>query len=336
VVTFPGDSQTTLQFVHQAIAQNRLPAAYLVRSHRADWGYLLALRIAERLNCERPPVEGAPLTGCGACPSCRWTRQNRHPAVITLSRHTGFLDPKQDDALKQISVHQTEGLLAQLGKTSPFWRVIILCNSSVEPPHPDRAPYSEPLQELNPVDPDDDEPPVGLWQPLALRAAQLPPLVADRLLKTLEEPPEKTLFVILSEDEAQLAATIVSRTQRLLLPLPLLGPQDTEAALGEVSAQALVSQWQHAMAGGGDLRWHADLIALVDRLSTQPVDDPSEATRFVRSVQRALRQAFHQQPSPLSFRTYRQLQHRLEAMARDTTSLVNPALVWRQLASPLG
>lgn len=44
---------------------------------------------------------------------------------------------------------------------------------------------------------------------------------ANRLLKTLEEPPPKVVFILLTSNERRLPATIISRCQRLeLLPMP--------------------------------------------------------------------------------------------------------------------
>ncbi len=44
---------------------------------------------------------------------------------------------------------------------------------------------------------------------------------ANRLLKTLEEPPPKVVFILLTSDEHRIPATIISRCQRVeLLPMP--------------------------------------------------------------------------------------------------------------------
>lgn len=59
---------------------------------------------------------------------------------------------------------------------------------------------------------------------------------ANCLLKTLEEPPPKVLFILLTVNEGRLLPTIVSRCQRVeLSPLP-----------APVIEQALIEQWQTA------------------------------------------------------------------------------------------
>jgi len=54
---------------------------------------------------------------------------------------------------------------------------------------------------------------------------------ANRLLKTLEEPVERVVFILLTVNERLLPETIVSRCQRL--ELPPLALADVEAALGD-------------------------------------------------------------------------------------------------------
>lgn len=52
-----------------------------------------------------------------------------------------------------------------------------------------------------------------IWQ-----ADKMHTTAANKLLKILEEPPEKTVFILISEQEEQLLSTIVSRTQRIVVP----------------------------------------------------------------------------------------------------------------------
>jgi DNA polymerase-3 subunit delta' len=52
-----------------------------------------------------------------------------------------------------------------------------------------------------------------IWQ-----AEKMHPAAANKLLKILEEPPDKTLFLLICENEDQLLRTIVSRTQLIKIP----------------------------------------------------------------------------------------------------------------------
>jgi DNA polymerase-3 subunit delta' len=60
-------------------------------------------------------------------------------------------------------------------------------------------------------------------------AEKMNPTAANKLLKILEEPPDKTLFLLVTEAEDQLLRTIVSRTQ--LVKLSRLNDDDIHAAL---------------------------------------------------------------------------------------------------------
>ena len=52
---------------------------------------------------------------------------------------------------------------------------------------------------------------------------------ANKLLKLIEEPPEKTLFILIAEDEEQIISTIKSRCQ--ILRFPPLAEDDIKNAL---------------------------------------------------------------------------------------------------------
>jgi DNA polymerase-3 subunit delta' len=65
-----------------------------------------------------------------------------------------------------------------------------------------------------------------IWQ-----AEKMNPAAANKLLKILEEPPDKTLFLLVCESEDQLLRTIVSRTQ--LIKITKISDQDLIQALVE-------------------------------------------------------------------------------------------------------
>lgn len=65
-----------------------------------------------------------------------------------------------------------------------------------------------------------------IWQ-----ADKMNPAAANKLLKILEEPPDKTLFLLVCESEDQLLRTIISRTQ--LIKIPKISDTDLINALIE-------------------------------------------------------------------------------------------------------
>lgn len=69
-----------------------------------------------------------------------------------------------------------------------------------------------------------------IWQ-----AEKMNPSAANKLLKILEEPPDKTLFLLVCENEDQLLRTIVSRTQ--LIKINKISDQDLMEALISIHGQ---------------------------------------------------------------------------------------------------
>ena len=145
-----------------------------------DAQYALALEISRLLNCK----EGGKDT-C-ECLNCKWIRENKHPAVITVSRVD--FKPEDDKTKTVISIRQTQEIRSMLMTTSDYHRVIIFCDR-------------------------DDE---GNLQGLNYKVFQEE--AANSLLKTFEEPPSNTTFIILTRDKTDMISTIISRCQCFLVP----------------------------------------------------------------------------------------------------------------------
>jgi DNA polymerase-3 subunit delta' len=73
---------------------------------------------------------------------------------------------------------------------------------------------------------------------------------ANKLLKLLEEPPEKTVFLLIAEDQEELLATIKSRT--VLVKIPSIGINEIEKALVERLGCAEQQAHNAAMISEGD------------------------------------------------------------------------------------
>lgn len=145
--------------------------------------YSLASEIARLLNCKE--LKNA---SCN-CINCNWTRENQHPAVLTISK----LDnkPSDDESKTVISVKQSHMVKKILTTTSDYHRVFIFCDAKIED---------------------------GVWYPMGLNDANFKPDTANSLLKTIEEPPENTTFFFLTRDKNDIIATIISRSQSFYVP----------------------------------------------------------------------------------------------------------------------
>ena len=142
--------------------------------------YDLALEIARLLNCT-----GTHDDNC-TCLNCNWIRENKHPAVMTISRVDN--KPADDNSKTVISVEQARMIKNDLLISSDYHRVLIFC------------------------DRDKDGNIAGL------NTQNFQEEASNALLKTFEEPPEKTTFIFLTKDKSDMINTVVSRSQCFYVP----------------------------------------------------------------------------------------------------------------------
>ena len=137
--------------------------------------YIMAKEIARLLNCT-----GDHSDNC-QCLNCRWIRENQHPAVLTISR----LDnkPADDDTKTVISIKQSEMIKNSLMTTSEFYRVFIFCDKDDEGN----------IKGLNPQNFQEE--------------------TANSMLKIIEEPNDRIMFIFLTSNKEDIISTIISRSQ---------------------------------------------------------------------------------------------------------------------------
>ena len=114
---------------------------------------------------------------------------------------------------------------------------------------------------------------------------------ANALLKTLEEPPARTLLILVATEPSRLPPTVLSRCQRLRLRAParaesvawltaVRGPADWDAALdtlGEAPMQMVAGDPAELVAVGADAR------STLEALSAGRSDPVAQAERWTRS-----------------------------------------------------
>lgn len=142
--------------------------------------YDLALEIARMLNCT-----GTHTPECN-CLNCNWIRENKHPAVLTISKVDN--KPSDDTSKTVISIDQARMIKNDLLITSEYHRVLIFCDK-------DKDGNVCGLNETNFQEP-----------------------TANALLKTFEEPPHRTSFFFLTNDKTDMLSTIISRAQCFFVP----------------------------------------------------------------------------------------------------------------------
>lgn len=190
----------------QEAGEGRIPHAQLFCGPEGAGKLPLALAYAKYLCCTNPGPEGA----CGTCPSCVKWNKLVHPDV-----HFMFPIVKSAKGKKEVC----DDYLAD-------WRHLLMNNPYFALPHWLSAMGVENGQALIYARESDE-----ITRKLSLKSVEggykitiiwLPEKMheacANKLLKLLEEPPEKTLFLLVSEMPEQLLSTILSRTQRFSVP----------------------------------------------------------------------------------------------------------------------
>jgi len=180
---------TAKETLERALARQRVHHAYLFDGPEGVGKERAALGLAQALVCERRASGGS--AACGECSACvrvairEGDARPLHPDVVVLER--GLYGPEQigrrSPEAQDLSIDQV--------------RTLVLARAAF-PPHEGRARVY-----------------------VIRRAEELSTGAANALLKTLEEPGDRTHFILLSSRAESLLATIRSRTQRVRFgPLP--------------------------------------------------------------------------------------------------------------------
>ncbi len=181
-----------VELLRRGLASGRLSHAYLLLGPAGVGKMTLALDLARALNCSGDEVP------CGECQPCRRIAEAKHADVQVIELEAGGAGDDDDaagggeSAKTRISVEQIKEI-QHTASLPPFeGRCRVYIFDGVEM--------------------------------LSIGAA-------NRLLKTLEEPVDNVVFILLGTDESALPATVVSRCQRI--ELRLLGAGEIESALTE-------------------------------------------------------------------------------------------------------
>ena len=187
----------------QEIEQEKVSHAQLFLGKNGYGSLALALAFSQYLFCENKQA----MDSCGICPACKKVSDLQHPDLhftfpVVLAQHktsNGALD---------------------------LWREQLK-----------KTPYFDLSHWGSFIDPKGRKPIIGsdesqeILKKLALKsyeggykimiiwmAEEMNPTCSNKLLKILEEPPAKTLFLLIAENQEKLLPTILSRTQLVKVP----------------------------------------------------------------------------------------------------------------------
>ncbi len=174
--------------------RDRLPHAILFHGAEGIGKVAFAEHAAQSLLCESPDVEGH---ACGDCASCGWFVQYSHPGFRRVRPEA--LDAEEDEATPEADESSTKKAAAsktpsrdirieQVRSLATFMNVSTHRAGS-------RVVMLYPAEAMNPAS-------------------------ANALLKTLEEPPPDTVFLLVTHRIDRLLPTILSRCRQFPLQMP--------------------------------------------------------------------------------------------------------------------
>ena len=204
----------------QSAKDGYIPHARLLSGPEGVGKVALALAYARYLSCSNRNEEDA----CGRCPSCIKYDKLSHPDL-----HFVFPIVKNDKKKKEIC----DDYLTE-------WRTFVLQNpyfnltswlNFIGAENAQGMIYAkeseEIIRKLNLKAYESEYKIMLIWLPEKMHEA-----CSNKLLKMIEEPPSRTVFLLISEDTDRIIGTIQSRTQRL--PIPPIRPEDMEKALSSI------------------------------------------------------------------------------------------------------
>ena len=213
------------QRLKRTVLDNRVSHAQLFLGPEGSGKLALALAYAQYINCRNRTPEDS----CGECPSCKKYGKLIHPDLhfIYPINKTKEVDDKKIFS-KDFIIPWREFLLENYSYVSlPDWYEKIGIEKKQGMINADEAD--------------------GINRTLAYKAYEaeykvmiiwmvekMNTVSANKLLKNLEEPSAKTLFILISENQEQIIATILSRAQ--LIKIPVLAEEEICNALEDQHA----------------------------------------------------------------------------------------------------
>lgn len=218
--------------LRQTVLQERISHAMLFTGGEGAGALPLALAYAQYVNCRSRTEEDS----CGSCPECYRMQQMEHPDChyiypVNTSKEavsTGRADEKprseQFVHVWRKVISETNGYLSE-----QEWYAALGIENQQGIINKNDA--NELVRKMGFKSFEGGYKTVIVWLPERLHET-----AANTLLKLVEEPPEKTLFLLVSFEPEKIIATIRSRTQTVALP----GIPDPIIA-GELAKRELVA-----------------------------------------------------------------------------------------------
>ncbi len=201
----PGQ-KVVIDRLRTAVAEQRVSHALLFYGPEGSGKFAIALAFARYISCESRTATD----GCGACPSCAKYDKLIHPDlhfVFPVIKKKPGTEPVSDTFIAQ---WRSMVLRSPYFSLNTWTEAMEVANEQAIIPV---AEASEIVRKLNLKSFESDFKIMIIWLPEKMNAE-----TANKLLKMIEEPPAKTLFILVSEEDDKLLPTITSRCQPVRIP----------------------------------------------------------------------------------------------------------------------
>lgn len=203
----------------QSVKENRIAHAQLFLGPEGTGKLALAIAYAQYINCTNKRENDS----CGECPSCKKFNALAHPDLHFIFPSTTNKNVKKDPESDLFLTEWREYLTScDCYASLPNWYNALDIENKQGLINVRDA--STIIRKLNLKSYEAEYKVVIIWM-----AERLNTEASNRLLKLVEEPPEKTLFILVSENQEELLMTIRSRT--VLMKIPKLTYNDVCEAL---------------------------------------------------------------------------------------------------------
>lgn len=242
------------QQMRLSIREGRIPHAQMLTGPAGVGKLQLAIAYAQYLNCPNRTETDA----CGTCPTCLQYAKLQHPDL-----HFVFPIAKTDrgDVCDDFIGDFRQLLLDQHYFDIDDWHRAIGIDNKQSLIYEKES--SEILRKLSLKSFGEGYKVMIIWQPEKMNVT-----CANKLLKLLEEPPERTVFLMVSEQPEMLLSTIISRVQQIQVPRlsePELVANGIAPDIAHIANGSYLAALRLTAAGEENSRMLDDFIALMRR-----------------------------------------------------------------------
>ena len=187
----------------QTVSENRVSHAQLFLGPEGSGNFALALAYSQFISCD----DRQETDSCGLCSSCRKYNKLIHPDLHFS--YPFFRGGEKEDAMPDMEEWR------DLVLSNPYfnleeWRHRL--DAQNKQPNINKAECLNILSRLSLKPFESEYKAMIIWLPEYLKNE------GNRLLKTLEEPANKTLIILVAQNQEQILNTIISRTQLVKIP----------------------------------------------------------------------------------------------------------------------